>query len=782
MRGSGKLTLIVLVLLTVAPAPLAQPRSIPLRIEDALGGLTFPQWTPISVSADGELVAYTLQDAKRLDPARDSRYRWFTPTGVPNAWTATDVWVTNVKTGESKNLTQSKGSAWDPVWSPDGNNLAFYSDEGGAAHLWLWDRLKDRLYQMSQVIVRPYFGFEAPVWAPDGKRILVKTLPEGMTLEQATDFLTGPKLEKEKVKETDVTVRIYSSIIPDKSVSPASADDTPAFVKAETADLAMINVSTGTAERIARGYRPEAYWISPDGSQVAFSAYKIVKQQNRPGAVYDLVVVALAKGPPRTVASNVHMDYGLAASWSPNGKLLAYTDSKPGTSASGEDLPGDCFVVSVAGGEPHPLTRKQHPSFSRELRAPIWDAKSEYLYFLAGNAVWKVSVAAGTTTELGKNSGRTLREIVSAHVGGSFWSPDGGHSMIVQTRDSQTRNVGFYRVDSETGSLTKVLEESKSYGAEFSIDVSGNGKRVVYIAQDAQQSPDVWAADESFSNPRRLTHINPAFDNYVFGRSRLIEYRDADGRPLRGALLLPSDYHEGKAYPMVVVVYGGSNGSNALNSFGLYGRGVENCQLLATRGYAVLWPDTPLRSGSPVGDLAKTVLPAIDKAIELGIADPNRIGVMGHSHGGYSTLALIVQSTRFKAAVSSAGFGDLIGQYGKMRTDGSAVGVDWSEQGPGLMGGSPWQFRDRYLENSPVFFLDRVETPLLIIQGELDQTVPPFLSDEVFVGLRRLGKEVVYARYAKEDHEPNGWSYADQVDYVNRIIAWFDEHLKKPEN
>ena len=126
MRVSGKLVQIVLVLLTFAQASFAQPKSAPLRVEDALGGLTFPQWTPISVSADGESVAYTLQDAKRLDPARDSRYRWFTPTGVPDAWTATDVWVTNIKTGESKNLTQSKGSAWDPVWSPDNMRFEFH--------------------------------------------------------------------------------------------------------------------------------------------------------------------------------------------------------------------------------------------------------------------------------------------------------------------------------------------------------------------------------------------------------------------------------------------------------------------------------------------------------------------------------------------------------------------------------------------------------------------------------------------------------------------------------
>jgi len=382
----------------------------------------------------------------------------------------------------------------------------------------------------------------------------------------------------------------------------------------------MIDVSTGAAARIARGYKPEGYWISPDGSQVAFSAYKIVKLQNRPRAVYDLVVVALAKGQPRIVASNVHMDYGLAASWSPNGKLLAYTDSRPGTSTSGENLPGECFLVSVDGGDPHQLTQKQHPSFSRELRAPIWDVRGEHLYFLAGNALWKVSVADGMTTELGKNSGRRLGEIVSARVGGSFWSPDSGRSMIVQTRDSQTRQVGFYRVDLENGSLTKALEESKSYGSEFSIDVSGNGKTLVYFAEDAQHSPDVWAADEGFSNPRRVTHINPTFDNYVMGRSRLIEYRDADGRALRAALLLPSDYRQRDAI---------SDGRGRLWRFQRIERGQQfwlvrkGSRKLSVAGNARLRRPLArhaLRSGSPMVDLAKTVLPAVDRAIELGIA------------------------------------------------------------------------------------------------------------------------------------------------------------------
>jgi dipeptidyl aminopeptidase/acylaminoacyl peptidase len=151
---------------------------------------------------------------------------------------------------------------------------------------------------------------------------------------------------------------------------------------------------------------------------------------------------------------------------------------------------------------------------------------------------------------------------------------------------------------------------------------------------------------------------------------------------------------------------------------------------------------------------------------------------MGHSYGGYSTLALIAQSSLFKAAVMRAGMGDLISGYGQLGPDGTNGGIAWSESGQGRMGGSPWEFRERYLGNSPIFSLDRIKTPLLIIHGEQDVAVPVFLADQVFTGLRRLGRAVTYVRYAGEGHWEGDWSYANQVDVLNRQIAWFNRHLK----
>jgi len=205
---------------------------------------------------------------------------------------------------------------------------------------------------------------------------------------------------------------------------------------------------------------------------------------------------------------------------------------------------------------------------------------------------------------------------------------------------------------------------------------------------------------------------------------------------------------------------------------------VFNTQLLATRGFAVLLPDVPQQLGTPMLDLAKAVFPGVNKVIEMGIADPERLGIMGHSYGGYSTLALIEQSRQFKAAVDFAGLTNLLNSYSKV---GSAGGISSVEEGQGLMGGSAWQYRDRFIENSPFFYFDRVETPLLIIHGGSDETVSVLESHIAFEALRRLGKDVVFAEYKGEGHDPSTWTHANQLDYYTRVINWFDKYLNLPK-
>ena len=731
---------------------------MPLQIEDALSSLSFQNGMPIDLSPDGKRVAYTLKDPRRGEKVEDERYGFFTQTGVHIVTVACDVWITNTTTGQSKCLTDGKGSSWGPVWSPDGNHLVFYSDRDGQARLWRWDKATDTLRQVSDITVRPYFGDEVVRWTPDSQKVLCKVVPEGMTLEDTLDLIVGPPMATDDDKrDSQSSTLIYRSPIvseqddcaEESQENTLDTDVTNVYL----ADLALIDVFSGSAERIVCRHKVTGYWLSPDATKVAFT----VLTEND----YDIAVASLSDCDPHVIASDVQNEHKFSVSWSPDGTLLSYTSA------------GDCFIASVNGESPQNLTSALQSSFANVYRAPLWDTSGQNLYLLASDTLWRISIADSSVNAVTQIPDRRLIEVFSPASGGRFWSPDGGKSLYLIARDDKTKKIGFYKVNLSTGEFNQLMEADANCGspAILTIDVSDDNQRVIYTRQDAQRCEDIWIADVDFQNPRQLTHVNSVDDTVVMGTGRLINWRSLDGEELNGALLLPANYEPGKRYPLVVWVYGGDRGGDRVNRFGLEGPGINNLQLLATRGYAVLFPDAPFQKETPMQDLAKTVLPGVDRAIEMGIADPERLGVMGHSYGGYCTLALIAQTIRFKAAVSSGGYGNWIGKYGHMRRDGSTYGES-------KLGGTPWQYRYRYIENSPVFYLDRIQTPLLLLHGELDNAVPSFLADEIFVGLRNFGKWVMYTKYEGESHAPADWEYANQMDYWNRIVTMFDTFLK----
>jgi len=184
----------------------------------------------------------------------------------------------------------------------------------------------------------------------------------------------------------------------------------------------------------------------------------------------------------------------------------------------------------------------------------------------------------------------------------------------------------------------------------------------------------------------------------------------------------------------------------------------------------------PLADRDPLRQLPGQVLPAIDHIVEMGIADPDRIGLMGQSYGGYCTLALLTQTRRFRAGISVAGMTNLTSLYGALTEKGYSRMLGWAESEQGRMGGSLWARRDDYIENSPLFYADRVDTPLLLVsgtawQGEAAQ------SGEAFSALRRLGKRVELRLYEGEDHWPGAWSEHSYEDLCERVLGWLAEYL-----
>ncbi len=769
-------------LLSIVSAGAQEKQLAPLPVQAALAARAFST-TPFSLSNDGEWIAYALNDPRRSQLISDERHKFITPSGTPPVHIGCDIWITNTRTQETRNLTQGKANNWAPSWSPDNSYLAFFSDRDGLANLWVWERRSDKLRKVSDLPVTGYKGLSTPRWTSDGKSIVFCVLPEGMSVEKAALLTIGleqnrPAPSTDKLDQSTVTVfKSSRGMAASGATKPKNVPSV--YNDGYFADLVVVDIADRTVRRLVKSAKPCGYWPSPDGKYVAFTNVKDVGGRLR----FDLMAVSLKESQPITLATDLQQGFiAFSVSWSPEGQI-SYTTLEPQPAGPPRR---ECYLVSLDGKKPRKIKGAPPAGFSNILRPPLWDKTGESLYLTSANSLWKVSAKSEAAIEVARLPKRNITDIVSSTITGRFWSPDDGRSLLVTTSDAESLRVGFSKIDLTANEITTLIEENKVYGSGNLLNPAALGTphgRLVYIAEDSGRSPDFWAFEGSFNNPRRITAINPEFDKYVMGTSSLIEWRSPNGERLRGALLLPAGYQKGQRYPMVVTFYPNEALSRQVNLFGLKYNittdSVNNQQLLATRGYAVLLADSRLAVGRPMQEIVRTVMPGVNKVIEMGIADPERLGVVGHSHGGYGVLAIVTQVQRFKAAVCWAGAANLVSMYGQMDSDGTGHWVAWAEKGLGSVGGSLWEVRERYIENSPIFYLDQVNTPVLLIQGSSDRITTPNHSEEIFVGLRRLDKEVEYARYEGEDHA--FWLYANRVDFCNRLIAWFDRWLKPVE-
>lgn len=757
--------LIFTILFLTGAETFAQKLGEPLPVESVASFRAFETEIPIDLSPDGEWVAYTVSGGSSLSTAPKA-----------DISSSRELWLTSTRVSKTISLSKPNRSSWGGVWSPDGTRLAFFADWSGEAGLWVWEKTTRQAVQVSGVIVRPRIGFEVVRWTSDSRYVLCQILPEGTTAERANRLTPSQEVSKSpELDDNTPSVFVLKSSAEPTPSKPESAQVVEIKDEGNSnrsiADLALIEVNTAHVKRIATAIKSFWYSISPDEKYIAWSNFK-GWERNSQQAVFDLHIYDVKTGDGRKLAVNTRMTYGASVSWSPDSRHLGFT-----TSGFGPRSPGECFLVSVNGGDPRKVGGTGHPHFGDPIRPPIWDASGENLYFLGAGNLWKIELKTDRAVEVAAIPNHRMTEIITSGKEGRFWHADRGRSIAVTTFDDKTMMSGIYKIDKTTGQHSKLIEESRHYRAGLCADVINDGVRVVFLAEDAQQPNDLWQADAEQKSIKRVTRINPDLDKYEMGASRLIEWRSVEGGELRGALLLPVGYQEGKHYPLLVWVYGGAYGSRYVNRFGLLGDSpVFNMQVLATRGYAVFYPDAPLREGTPMKDLLQTVMPGVNKAIELGIADPDQLAVMGQSYGSYSTLALITQTTRFKAAVITAVMdADLVGGYLFLNPDGTSGLIGYYEEGQGGMGGTLWQYPDRYIENSPVFSLDKVQTPLLMAHGTKDSF--PFSGpDRIFVALRRLGKEVEYRQYENESHVIQRKS--NVIDFWNRRLAWFDKYLK----
>jgi dienelactone hydrolase len=349
---------------------------------------------------------------------------------------------------------------------------------------------------------------------------------------------------------------------------------------------------------------------------------------------------------------------------------------------------------------------------------------------------------------------------------------DLGKPLLLSATNLQTRDEGFYRLDLRNGPPRCLLMAARS----FSIPVKAKHADVyLMMAQSFNEFPDLIVSDPDFKEMKKISDANPQKKQFIWGNAQLVHFKSADGKPLQGMLIKPESFEPGKKYPMVVYIY--ERLSQGLHRFVSPRPGTSiNPTYYASNGYLVFMPDIAYTVGSPGQSALKCVLPGIQAVADMGIVDEKAIGIQGHSWGGYQIAYMITQTTRFKAAIAGAPVSDMVSAYGGVRWGTGLPRQFQYEQTQSRIGGTLWQYPTRFIENSPIFKADQVQTPLLMLHNDMDDAVPWFQGIEYFLALRRLEKEVYLCNYNGELHGLR--KRANQKDYTVRMQEFFDHHLR----
>jgi dipeptidyl aminopeptidase/acylaminoacyl peptidase len=493
--------------------------------------------------------------------------------------------------------------------------------------------------------------------------------------------------------------------------------------------------------------------------------------------------------------------------------------------------PRDYYIVNLATGEKNLFLQKQSAFSSDILPSPC----GKYITYFKEKNWWIYDIAAKTYTNVTLNikeklEGKVRKLYGDAAFGNPGWSanddemliydqydiwaikPDGtsfrrlthGREKKIQFRILQTYNgVGlkenldgwksnFIPLDNELLLRAEGSDEQSGYfkwkngsgekpiafGSHYidQLTYTENGLNFIYQEQNFDHSP-LLMFQKGSAAPKLVFQSNPQQQQYSWGKAELVEYQNSKGIPLKGALFYPADYTPQKKYPMIVHIY--EKQSNELHRFVNPTQFTEdglNTAVFTTQGYFVLYPDIQLEVGNPGIAAADCTLSATKSIIARGLVIPEKIGLIGHSFGGYETAFIITQTGLFATAVAGAGIMDLNSFYLTVGWDTGKPDMWRIQKEQWQMDKTPFEDPQAYNRNSPVAGADHITTPLLLWTGKEDRHVDWHQSVEFHLALRRLNKKHIFLLYPNEKHviqkQPN------QKDLFDRVQQWFGYYLK----
>jgi len=346
-------------------------------------------------------------------------------------------------------------------------------------------------------------------------------------------------------------------------------------------------------------------------------------------------------------------------------------------------------------------------------------------------------------------------------------------TVLLQGYSHQTKADGFFSAQIGVAGVNRLTQSS---GKLTLLARANNAAAVVFSKQRYDVYPDLYIADyTSPQNARQLTELDKQREPFKWGHAELVHWRDGDGIKMDGVLIKPTNYQAGKQYPTLVYFYRFmSDRLHAFPDMKLNHR--PNFAWYADNGYAIFLPDIRFEIGYPGISSVKALTAGVQKLIEMGVADPNAVGIQGHSWAGYQSAYAVTQTNIFKAVVTGAPVSNMTSAYSGIRHGSGLARQFQYETGQSRIGESLYKAPQKYIENSPIFYVDRIQTPMMIMFGDKDDAVPWEQGVELYMAMRRAGKDVVFLQYEDEPHHLK--KYPNKLDYSIKMKQYFDHYLK----
>jgi len=404
-----------------------------------------------------------------------------------------------------------------------------------------------------------------------------------------------------------------------------------------------------------------------------------------------------------------------------------------------------------------------------------WSSDSKFVLLRDLWDIWQVPVNGSAAVNLTKNGKKEKIRYQSRYVldpeekGIDLKKP-----LYIRTYGEWTKKSGIARIEPSKAGAKNLLWEDASVARLMK---AKNAETYLFSREKFNQPTEFFTADALLANATQVTQNAPDASKYTWSSGvQLVDYVSDKGDTLQGALFLPAGYEKGKKYPTIVYYY--EKMSQTLHSYTNpnFPGGGWNPNVYTSNGYAVFMPDIVYTLDDPGMSAVWCVLPGVKAAMKTGVIDETKIGIQGHSWGGYQTCFLVTQTNMFKAAAAGAPLTNMVSMYDLIYWNSGGGNMSIFEASQGRFKGAPWENWDSYLRNSPVYHVKNVTTPLLMLHNDKDGAVDFTQGIEFYNALRRLKKPVVLVQYKGENHGLS--KIENRKDYAVRMMEFFDFHLK----